>query len=441
MTIKSMDAPQNIRAIASHVVHEVAVNSQSLSTALPNAIESLSPQIAPQDKALLQEMVFGVCRWFFSLEQLHNSLLNRPVDRNNKLAESLLKVGAYQLVYMRIPSHAAINETVSAAEALGLGHLKGMINAILRKINQLDPLQAQQAYESSHPPWMQAKIRNNWPTQSTQVFQQNNQHPPMTLRVNSQSSTRENYLAELSAAGIEARACSFASQGITLAKPCAVTQLPHFEAGAVSVQDEAAQLCCNLLDLKPNLRVLDACSAPGGKTCAMLEQEPSLIMTSLDSDHQRTERTEENLARLDLKTTLKVAPAENLEAWWDNQPFDRILLDAPCSATGVIRRHPDIKLLRKEGDIKQLAEVQLNLLQTLWKTLATGGTLIYATCSIFPQENSRIIERFLKQEESAEHVNIDADWGIETPFGRQLFPQELGHDGFFYARLTKIATQ
>lgn len=425
---------ENVRVTASQIIHAVAVHDESLTTLMAKVSDSVSAK----DRALLQEIVFGVCRWHSYLEDLHNGLLKRRLDRNNKLAESILKVGIYQLIYMRVPNHAAINETVAAAQELGLTPLKGMINAILRKLQQQNIAPDESNDELSHPAWMRAKIRHNWPEMAEQIFHQNNLHPPMTLRVNPRQFSREDYLKLLQKHAIEAQPCRHAQQGITLSAPCPVTQLPEFESGAVSVQDEAAQLCCELLNLAPSLRLLDACAAPGGKTCAMLERQPDLQLTALDADRLRAARIQENLDRLKLTSNIVVAKAEDLNNWWDGQVYDRILLDAPCSATGVIRRHPDIKLLRKEGDILQLAELQLSLLQALWKTLTPGGTLLYATCSIFPQENSRIIERFIKQESSAMHDPIKADWGIPQLYGRQLLPQKHGHDGFFYARLTKL---
>jgi 16S rRNA (cytosine967-C5)-methyltransferase len=423
----------NIRAIACQVVHNVVVQQQSLNTLLPQASE----QVADKDKALLQELVFGTCRWFYHLEAQHNEFLEKPLHKNDKIAETLLKIGIYQLQYTRIPNHAALNETVSAAETLGIRKLKGLINAILRKVNAQEKTPPLEAAIASHPQWIQDKLKYNWPNEWQSILQQNNQHPPMTLRVNQQHLDRDSYLKALIEADIDAKASPYAANGISLNSPCNVMNLPFFSEGYVSVQDEAAQLCCNLLDLTPNLNVLDACAAPGGKTCAMLEAEPSLKVLALDADSKRSERITENLERLKLSAEIKTAYAEDVETWWDSQQFDRILLDAPCSATGVIRRHPDIKLLRKEGDIKNLAALQLKLLISLWPTLKQGGTLLYATCSIFSQENSRIIERFLKSEPTAEIVPINEDWGVDTGFGRQLFPKHEGHDGFFYARLTK----
>lgn len=426
-------SPTNLRALACKTVHQVVHDQQSLASLMPEA----SREIASKDKGLFQELVFGTCRWYFSLEHIHNQFLKKPLSKQDAIASTLLKVGAYQLLWMRIPTHAAINETVEAAKQLGQNKLSGLINAVLRKISSLSlEADAEQA-RMSHPIWLQEKISHNWPEHARSIFEQNNTHPPMTLRVNTQKSTPKDYLDLLVKHEIEAAPCSYAPNGISLVTPCDVKQLPFFDDGFVSVQDEAAQLCCDLLDLAPNLNVLDACAAPGGKTCAMLETEPTLAVTALDSDAKRSTRIKENLNRLSLKASVLVADALKPDTWWNGDRYDRILLDAPCSATGVIRRHPDIKLLRKQDDIKQLADIQLKLLHSLWPSLKENGKLLYATCSIFPQENSRVIERFLKQENTAKLEQIKSEWGIDTGFGRQLMPQKNGHDGFFYACLRK----
>ena len=423
----------NIRASACQVVHAVAEQHLSLTALLPAA----SACVPEKDKGLLQELVFGTCRWYYQLADQHNRYLAKPIHASDKIAQTLIKVGAYQLQHTRIPAHAAIHETVAAADLLGVSHLKGLINAVLRKISAES--KTDQPDSVNHPLWMVEKIRHNWPDNWQSILHNNDLHPPMTLRVNRAKISREHYLLQLDQAQIKAKAGAFADYALVLDSAVPVTQLPGFAAGEVSIQDEAAQLCCQLLELKPNLRVLDACAAPGGKTCALLETEPSLQLLALDADQERSKLITENLARLTLAAEIRVARAEATELWWNGHQFDRILLDAPCSATGVIRRHPDIKLLRQESDINNLAQVQLKLLSALWPTLKLGGKLLYATCSIFPQENSRIIERFLKQEPSAELLTIEAKWGVDTGFGRQLFPQTDGHDGFFYACLTKSA--
>ncbi|KZY68266.1 hypothetical protein A3742_10105 [Oleiphilus sp. HI0071] len=424
----------NVRTLAAQALEEVRSEKRSLNTVLPKVLD----QALPADQALLQELLFGSCRWFFFLDQVVSGYLQRPLHRKDTLSKTFLIVGAYQLLFTRIPDHAAIHETVEAAKELGLENTKGLINAILRQIARDEkPEIDASAIEQSFPEWFSAKLANNWPESYAQILKASNEHPPMTLRVNSSKITRDDYLKALNEIGTVASPCSFSQKGIQLEAPCDITTLPNFDAGFVSIQDEAAQLSTQLLALEPGMRVLDACAAPGGKTCAMLESHPDLQVLALDHDARRLKRVDENLQRLGLAAKTKAAAAQEVDSWFDGNAFDRILIDAPCSATGVIRRHPDIKLLREPSDLKNLAELQLQLLTTLWKTLKPGGLMVYATCSIFPQENARVVERFLKVQEQASVAPILQPWGIDTGFGTQLFPEEGAHDGFFYAVIIK----
>lgn len=443
-----MSSVSDSRALAALIIYEICTNHKSLNSLLPIA----NQHVDEKDKALLQEIVFGTCRWLLWLKTLYQPLLKKPLHRNDFLVECILSVGIYQILFTRIPTHACLNETVEAAEKLGLHRFKGLINALLRQLSQQnidieDQDLRQKMAQASHPQWFQDKLKHNWPNNWIEILSQNNEHPPMALRLNasfsnamSAQAAQDDYLTKLKGHDISASVSPISPYGIILDKPCAVQKLPDFVDGGISVQDEAAQLSSELLDLTPNLRVLDACAAPGGKTCSMLEKEPSLSVLALDSDANRAQRIEENLARLNLNAEIKIAQAENLSDWWDGKTFDRVLLDAPCSATGVIRRHPDIKLLRQEGDVKNLAELQLKLMTSLWKTLAPNGLMVYATCSVFSQENSRIVERFLKQTDDAKLLPIQEGWGVDTQFGTQLFPEKGSHDGFFYARLQKTIT-
>lgn len=430
---KAMTETTPARQLAATLLDQVEKQQASLGTLLPKAM----PACPQRDQGLLQELCFGVCRWQFYLDTLITPLLHKPLRKRDAMGRILLRLGAYQLLFMRIPAHAAINETVSLASAFQLDAMKGLLNAVLRKIASTAHAIDAAAAKASHPEWLQAKIAHNWPDQAGEIFWQNNQRPPMTLRVNRQKTTREAYLQQLKEHDIAAHACRYAEFGLTLDQPVDVNDLPGFADGWVSVQDEAAQLCSALLAPQAGEHVLDACAAPGGKTSALLEHTPSIQLEALELDAQRARRIHENLQRLGQNARVHIADATALDDWWSGDHFDAILFDAPCSATGVIRRHPDIKLLRRENDIVPLANVQLDILQTLWQTLKPGGRLIYATCSIFPQENSRIIQRFLKQEAGARSECIAAPWGQDTGFGRQLLPQANGHDGFFYACLIK----
>lgn len=423
------------RAEAARVLHGVTEQGRSLNQLMPPLLAGYDGA----DRGQLQDWCFGSCRWYFRLEGELSQRLRKPLGRNQSLIRCLLIVGLYQLRHTRIAPHAAIHETVAAARSLGAPGLTGLVNAVLRSAaREGEPTPATDAITTSHPEWMLGKLKGNYPDQWQSIAQNNNSHPPMTLRVNRRHLSREQALEQLQALGIEASPCSLAPMGIQLARPVPVEALPGFYEGHFSVQDEAAQLCTTLLAVEPGQRVLDACAAPGGKTGAILEAQPDLAeLVALDEDAGRLERVQENLDRIGQLATLKAADARDTAQWWDNRPFERILLDAPCSGTGVIRRHPDIKLLRRETDIKALADLQLELLAQCWQTLAVGGRLVYATCSVFPQENSRIIQRFMDSSLDVQLEPVALDWGEDTGYGRQLLPRQGGHDGFFYASLRK----
>lgn len=428
----------NIRALAARTLAPVIGCKESLNTALPRSLENCPDS----ERALLQQICYGTMRSLPKLQCLSRLLLKKPFKPQDRDIEALLLCGLYQLLEMRIPAHASLSETVEAADKLNKGWAKGLLNAILRRVQrehtELEAqLQSEPEYRYNHPQWFISKLQHNWPDHWQQILGQNNQQPPMTLRVNTQQVSRDQYLQQLLDNGVRAQAAPFADAAITLEHALDVTQLPGFTDGAVSVQDEAAQLSASLLDLQPNQRVLDACAAPGGKLCHILEHQPALTEAiAIELEQGRAARIYENLERLKLSARVIVDDASS-KTWWDGNSFDRILVDAPCSATGVIRRNPDIKQLRQSEDIKALAELQIKILQNCWEMLKPGGRLVYATCSIFPQENERVVERFLKLQDNAEHRRIDANWGLERPYGRQLFPQPEGHDGFYYAVLIK----
>lgn len=426
----------NIRAVAARTL--VPVLHKKI--ALDASFEDKQAQIDAKDIGFYKELCYGVCRHFFSLQAVLNQLLSKPLKTKDSDIEALLLVGLYQLWHMRVPDHAALNESVNAAKTLRKIWAKKLVNGVLRNF-----LRDQEALVAAigdaryeHPTWLIKQVRAAWPDDYENILAINNSQAPFTLRVNSRQNSRQNYSDRLSQNEIAHTLCEFSNAGITLNSAMDVTLLPEFNTGACSVQDEAAQLSAELLDLQPQQRVLDACCAPGGKTCHIAEQQSELAaLVALDVDAKRIERVQENLTRLHLQAELKIADAAELDKWWDGEYFDRILLDAPCSATGVIRRHPDIKLLRRESDIKALAELQLKILQQLWQTLAPNGVLVYATCSILPAENENLVKTFVEQQDDAIHLAIDASWGKPRPFGRQLFPRQNGHDGFYYARIRK----
>ena len=430
-----------LRGIAAQTLAQVLHQQASLASLMAPAQE----KVAPQDQALLQELCFGTLRWQPQLQSILGRLLEKPLKDKDQDVQALLLLGLYQLLYTRIPDHASLSATVDAAKKLKKPWAQKLVNAVLRNFLRSrelleEALVKSPAYLTAHPNWLRKRIEAFWPEQAKDIFAANNEHPPFTLRVDLQQQSREEFLEQLNTAELEARPAPFSRFGVTLNQAAGVESIPGFSEGKASVQDEAAQLAADLLQLQPGQRVLDACAAPGGKTGHILEAEPQLAeVTALDLEERRLVRVQENLTRLKKTAKLVCADASDLKAWWDGQTFDRILLDAPCSATGVIRRHPDIKLLRKPGDIAKLATLQLSLLQALWQTLAPGGRLVYATCSVLPTENSQVIEAFLADQEDAQHSQIEADWGIAQTFGRQLLPQIKGHDGFYYACLNKRA--
>ena len=418
-----------------------AVNQgASLSQQLP----LFEQRVADKDRSLFRQLCYGVLRFQPKLQTQVKQLLSKQLKDKDQDLLMLLMLGGYQLFETRIPEHAAVDATVAAAQALKKPWAKNMVNGVLREwqrqsANLLEGLTEQQRL--AHPKWLYKAINKAWPEHASVIMDANNQHPPMCLRINSQHTDRASYIEALREVEVDAVACDFATSGLRLTQAVPVDRLPGFFEGLASVQDEAPQLSAQLLELKPGQRVLDTCCAPGGKTCHMLEEQPELAeVIGLDIDADRLERVQQNLDRLQLNAQLICADAGAIDEWWDGQPFDRLLLDAPCSATGVIRRNPDIKLHRNRDDITQLSQLQLSLLQQLWPTLKPGGLLLYATCSILPDENERVVQAFCENQADAQHRAIDAPWGLARPYGRQLFPTPDGHDGFFYALIEKTST-
>ena len=431
----------NPRLAAARALAAVLNGKASLGGSLPAQLD----RVEPRDRGLTQELAFGTARWQPRLAALADKLLQKPFKAADRDVEALLLVGLYQLFYTRIPPHAAIGETVACVDKLKKSSLKGLLNAVLRRAQRegeqlLAEMEHDPMVRTAHPRWLQKALKAHWPEHWEAVCAANNAHPPLILRVNRRHGSRDHYLAELRAAGLAAEPSAYSRDGIRLQQACDVTGLPGFAEGRISVQDEAAQLAAELLELAPGQRVLDACCAPGGKTCHLLEAQPELAtVVAVDLEEKRLVRVRENLARLSLQAELIAADARAVDTWWDGQAFQRILLDAPCSATGVIRRHPDIKLTRQAEDIPALAQLQGELLDALWPTLAVGGILLYATCSTLPTENTEVIAGFLARTPGARELDIAGPFGLKQPHGRQLLAQADGHDGFYYAKLIKIA--
>ena len=411
---------------------------------LPDALEGLLNRVQTErDRALTQAMAYGVLRWYWRLDWLLSQLMQTPLKTRDIDIQACLLLGLYQLLEMRIPDHAAVAETVKLASQLKKVWAKKLINGVLRNLVRqretlLASMQLHAVARTAHPQWLLTRLQQDWPQCWEAITTANNTSPPMSLRVNATLYDRTDYLARLAENGISAAAAPHTESGLILAEPMNVERLPEFAQGAVSVQDAAAQLAAQLLNTQPGERVLDACAAPGGKTAHILERQPRLAeLIALDVSPQRLQRVDENLKRLGLQATTRAGDASQPSCWWDQQAFDRILLDAPCSASGVIRRHPDIKLLRRADDLSQTVKVQAQILNALWPLLKPGGMLLYATCSVLQQENSQQIQHFLATHADARLAPIDAAWGHEQQAGRQILPGEEGMDGFFYACIHK----
>jgi len=428
------------RLAAALAVKDVLGAGRALDVALERRLDRLSD---PRDKGLASEIAYGVLRFLPRLRALSAPLLRHPFKDRDLDVECLLLGGLYQIREMRVPSHAAVSASVAASRRLRKPWAGGLLNAVLRNFQrQRDELEAGAADDpdavTCYPAWLREAIRQSWPEHWEQLIEAGNARPPMVLRVNAARISRKDYAARLMAAGVTARPLSPGQTALRLDRPRDVQTLPGFDDGLVSVQDGAAQLAAALLGAEPGQRVLDACAAPGGKTAHLLETTPDLALTAVDLE-PRLAPLRANLERLGLSARVLAADLTRLEGEWADRPYERILLDAPCSATGVIRRHPDIKWLRRPGDIERLAGEQARILDALWSRLAPGGILLYATCSLLAAENHVTVHQFLQRQSDAEELPIEADWGVALPHGRQLLSGEGDMDGFYYARLRKRA--
>ena len=407
---------------------------------LDSILERYLARVQFVDRPLLQTLCYGVMRWYLQLREWLAQFLDRPVDRLKPEIQILILLGIYQLRYTRIPAHAAIHATVECAAFLQVSRAGGLINAILRAYQRSEEqglLTDNKATRYAHPDWMLDTIRADWPDDWRRILQNNNQQAPMVLRLDIENMSREKYLELLGSAGIEARGHKYAPAGIVLKKAVAVKELPGFAQGLVSVQDAAAQLAVPLLEATPRHRVLDACAAPGGKTAHILQQVRPAELVALDSSLQRLEKLKALLERIHQSAEIVIGDAANPEDWWDGKYFDRILLDVPCSASGVIRRHPDIKHIRSLSAVHEIVQRQARILDAVWHLLRRGGRIVYVTCSIFKSENKDQIEKFLQRQGNAVLKPIEAIWG-QGQSGRQILPGESDMDGFYFAILEKI---
>ncbi|WP_127959752.1 16S rRNA (cytosine(967)-C(5))-methyltransferase RsmB [Serratia microhaemolytica] len=431
----------NLRSLAAQAISQVLEQGQSLSTVLPG----VQVHLVERDRALLQELCFGTLRVLPQLEWLLQQLMEKPLVGKQRTLHHLLMVGLYQLLYTRIPAHAALAETVEGASALKRTQFKGLINGVLRQFQRQQQALVDKArqHPSSHlhPSWLLKRIQHAYPTAWQQIVAANNQKPPMWLRVNQQHHQRADYLQLLQQAGISAVADEEHPAAIRLLTPCAVSLLPGFAEGWITVQDVAAQAAVELLAPQPGEQILDLCAAPGGKTTHILELAPTAQVMAVDVDQQRLDRVAENLQRLGQSAQLHCGDGRTPQDWCAGKQFDRILLDAPCSATGVIRRHPDIKWLRRDSDIAELVQLQQQILNAIWRYLKPGGVLLYATCSILPEENSEQIATFLSQHPDAQLAELAGRSQLDASaqLGRQNLPHPERGDGFFYAKLIKMS--
>ncbi|MGD2054147.1 MAG: 16S rRNA (cytosine(967)-C(5))-methyltransferase RsmB [Gammaproteobacteria bacterium] len=426
------------RIAAVTVLDAVLVRGRSLATTRALLADGLEDR---RERSLAMELVNGVLRWRFRLEAILAQLLNKPLRKKDQDVQLVLLIALYELVELSTPDYAVVNEAVAQTRHLRKQWASAVVNGVLRgfirdRHNLLARVDEHEVARFSHPQWFIELLRQDWPQQADQILEANNQRPPMWLRVNRARISADDYLELLRAQQLSATRHPVVETALMLDKPVDVGVLPGFSDGLVSVQDVAAQLAARLLAAEDGEHVLDLCAAPGGKTCHVLEHSTGIQMTAVEIEPLRMQSLQQNLDRLGLQARLVVGDATEPQSWWHGELFDRILLDAPCSASGVIRRHPDIKSLRQPGDLAALTDIQQNILQQAWGMLKPGGVLLYVTCSVLKQENQQQIERLLSAVD-AEEIALEESWGIECRHGRQLFPGDLGGDGFYYARLKK----
>lgn len=425
-----------MRARAAEVVFEVAEGGASLDALL----DDRAAQFADSDRTLLKEICYGALRWYWCCRGVVDRLVKRPVRKRDRVIDSLMVVGLYQLDRMRLPPHAAIHATVDACAALGRPAYKGLVNAVLRNFQRhrdalLEALPP--PARDAHPEWLWHAIAGQWPDHAHAIIEAGNSRPPMTLRVNTRRLSTDEYLEALRSEGLKGSRIQHAPAAVVLDKPVNVERLPGFAEGWVSVQDASAQLLTRVIDPQPGQRVLDACAAPGGKLTHIIEAFPEAVVQAVESDPSRARRITENLARLRLEALVTVADATDLESWWDGSLFDLVVLDAPCSGTGVIRRHPDIKVLRRPSDLERFGALQARLLDCLWRVVKPGGRLVYVTCSIMSGENQEQVGSFLRRTPDCREEPVPLQPGVELSHGRQILPAAGGGDGFFYALLRR----
>jgi 16S rRNA (cytosine967-C5)-methyltransferase len=437
---KTKPESRQARVVASRILAKVFADQQSLATSMPLELDLV---VDLRERALAQALCYGVMRHYYSLNFILSTLLDKKLKKKDSDVKALILIGLYQLDHMRTPAHAAVSASVESCKELKKAWAKNLVNAVLRRYQREhdkfpELIAADESANNEHPAWLLEILKDEYPQHWQSIIKENNLPPPMSLRVNSRKTDRDSYLKKLQAAGIEAQASNLNQTGIVLTHPMGVEALPDFAEGHVSVQDLAAQLAIPLLEPQAGERILDACSAPGGKLAHLLETSPTLEQViAIEKEPHRFKKLETTLERLGLSAKLIQNDARAVDDWWDKQLFDRILIDAPCSASGVIRRHPDIKYLRTAEDIQNIIVLQAEILDALWPLLRKGGKLLYITCSVFKAENDEQIAAFSKKHNDVNSMPIQATWGMATKYGRQILPGENAMDGFYYAQLQK----
>lgn len=426
------------RALAAQALADVALRGASLR----DAMERYAPRLADgRDRALLMALLSDGARWWLRFDPVMDRLLDKPLRQKEPAVHALLVLGLVQLEILELPDYAAVAATVQAAKALQRPRLAGLVNAVLRRWQReraelLAALDAQPQTRHAHPAWLAQAIARDWPGRGDAVMAADNVEPPLMLRVNRRRTARESLVERLRSDGYTAQAHAWLADGIVLPHSTDVTRLPGFAAGEFAVQDGAAQIAADLADVRDGMRVLDACAAPGGKACHLLERA-DVALTAVEFDAQRARRISQNLDRLGLAATLVVGDAAEPSAWWDGRPFERILIDAPCSATGVLRRRPDVRLHRRESDIAPMVAQQQRILAALWPLLAPGGRLVYVTCSLLRAENEAVVQGWLDGRADARAAAFSLPAGQPAAVGWQVLPGDGDLDGMYYAVLDK----
>lgn len=434
-----MSRPVSVRALAAEALAEIALSGHSLREVADRALPRLADA---RDRALLTALLNEGARWWPRFDAALDRLLAKPIRRGEPVIHALLVTALVQLEILEMPGYAAVAATVEAVRELRRPRLAGMTNAVLRRWLReretlLSGLDATPSTRHAHPAWLASAIAGDWPDRAEAVMAAANHEPPLMLRVNRRRAEREAVAEVLRDAGQDIAPHAWLADGLVLPHSTDVTRLPGFAEGRFAVQDGAAQVPADLLDLADGQRVLDACAAPGGKACHALERA-DVSLVAVESEARRAPRIRQNLERLGLAAEVVVADAGDVAAWWDGQPFDRVMIDAPCSATGVIRRRPDVRLHRRAADIDALVAQQSRILAACWDTLAPGGLLLYVTCSLLRAENEGVVGAFVDSRADAVVVPFSLPVGQAATVGWQILPGDGDLDGMYYALLRKV---